>query len=286
MSLLLSQPVIKHVLFLVSVNFSLFHSEKGLSPNKTLSGQDIAKYTCCFYMNTIFSLNAAVGQTIPFIPKCSLILKTRERWQVRPFRSSVTNARWHVLVLGQFRKKWRCSEESLLILLSVHHSFLKLLLNSPPPGSSDEVSLEQESEDDIHSSRSSLDRQSHHRANTTMHVCWYRNTSVSMTDHSVAVEVPHRAQLSPLTLSVSAHSVPGLPPVHVSCCLQSFLCHESERLKSQITFVCLLVVHECLCTHTHVLLFPPVQGSVFKECVKGNLGQNSSLVFSATLRGN
>ncbi|XP_030311941.1 FERM, ARHGEF and pleckstrin domain-containing protein 2 isoform X3 [Calypte anna] len=54
--------------------------------------------------------------------------------------------------------------------------------------SSDEVSLEQESEDDIHSSRSSLDRQSHHRANTTMHVCWYRNTSVSMTDHSVAVE--------------------------------------------------------------------------------------------------
>uniref|UniRef100_A0A8C3LPZ8 FERM, ARH/RhoGEF and pleckstrin domain protein 2 n=1 Tax=Chrysolophus pictus TaxID=9089 RepID=A0A8C3LPZ8_CHRPC len=54
--------------------------------------------------------------------------------------------------------------------------------------SSDEVSLEQESEDDIHSSRSSLDRQSHHRANTTMHVCWYRNTSVSMADHSVAVE--------------------------------------------------------------------------------------------------
>nr|XP_033813714.1 FERM, ARHGEF and pleckstrin domain-containing protein 2 [Geotrypetes seraphini] len=54
--------------------------------------------------------------------------------------------------------------------------------------SSDEVSVEQESEDDIHSSRSSLDRQSHHRANTTMHVCWYRNTSVSMTDHNMAVE--------------------------------------------------------------------------------------------------
>uniref|UniRef100_A0A8C3K8S3 FERM, ARHGEF and pleckstrin domain-containing protein 2 n=1 Tax=Calidris pygmaea TaxID=425635 RepID=A0A8C3K8S3_9CHAR len=63
-----------------------------------------------------------------------------------------------------------------------------LLENSVCNRSSDEVSLEQESEDDIHSSRSSLDRQSHHRANTTMHVCWYRNTSVSMTDHSVAVE--------------------------------------------------------------------------------------------------
>uniref|UniRef100_A0A668AWP6 FERM, ARHGEF and pleckstrin domain-containing protein 2 n=1 Tax=Myripristis murdjan TaxID=586833 RepID=A0A668AWP6_9TELE len=54
--------------------------------------------------------------------------------------------------------------------------------------SSDEVSLEQESEDDMHSSRTSLDKQTHHRANTTMHVCWHRNTSVSMSDHSLAVE--------------------------------------------------------------------------------------------------
>ncbi|XP_036610465.1 FERM, ARHGEF and pleckstrin domain-containing protein 2 isoform X1 [Trichosurus vulpecula] len=67
-----------------------------------------------------------------------------------------------------------------------------MLLDSCGNGSSirpsGEVSLEQESEEDAHSSHSSLDRQSHHRANTTMHVCWYRNTSVSMTDHSVAVE--------------------------------------------------------------------------------------------------
>ncbi|XP_069752559.1 FERM, ARHGEF and pleckstrin domain-containing protein 2 isoform X2 [Narcine bancroftii] len=54
--------------------------------------------------------------------------------------------------------------------------------------SSDEVSLEQESEDDTHSSHSSLDKQTYHRANTTVHVCWHRNTSVSMLDHSVAVE--------------------------------------------------------------------------------------------------
>uniref|UniRef100_A0A668AJB3 FERM, ARHGEF and pleckstrin domain-containing protein 2 n=1 Tax=Myripristis murdjan TaxID=586833 RepID=A0A668AJB3_9TELE len=51
-----------------------------------------------------------------------------------------------------------------------------------------DVSLEQESEDDMHSSRTSLDKQTHHRANTTMHVCWHRNTSVSMSDHSLAVE--------------------------------------------------------------------------------------------------
>ncbi|XP_074046789.1 FERM, ARHGEF and pleckstrin domain-containing protein 2 isoform X2 [Macrotis lagotis] len=63
----------------------------------------------------------------------------------------------------------------------------------PVPGSSShrpcgQVSVEQESEEDAPSPPSPLDRQSHHRANATMHVCWYRNTSVSMTDHSVAVE--------------------------------------------------------------------------------------------------
>ncbi|KAG7263328.1 LOW QUALITY PROTEIN: hypothetical protein CRUP_002220 [Coryphaenoides rupestris] len=54
--------------------------------------------------------------------------------------------------------------------------------------SSDEVSVEQESEDDLSSSHGSLDKQAHHRANTTLHVCWHRNTSVSMSDHSMAVE--------------------------------------------------------------------------------------------------
>uniref|UniRef100_H2U0E5 FERM, ARHGEF and pleckstrin domain-containing protein 2 n=1 Tax=Takifugu rubripes TaxID=31033 RepID=H2U0E5_TAKRU len=58
----------------------------------------------------------------------------------------------------------------------------------PGLGSSDEVSVEQESEDDINSSHTSLDKQAHHRANTTIHVCWHRNTSVSMSDHSLAVE--------------------------------------------------------------------------------------------------
>uniref|UniRef100_A0A668A8P3 FERM, ARHGEF and pleckstrin domain-containing protein 2 n=1 Tax=Myripristis murdjan TaxID=586833 RepID=A0A668A8P3_9TELE len=66
--------------------------------------------------------------------------------------------------------------------------FLDAGLGDRSNRSSDEVSLEQESEDDMHSSRTSLDKQTHHRANTTMHVCWHRNTSVSMSDHSLAVE--------------------------------------------------------------------------------------------------
>uniref|UniRef100_A0A8K9V8W2 FERM, ARHGEF and pleckstrin domain-containing protein 2 n=1 Tax=Oncorhynchus mykiss TaxID=8022 RepID=A0A8K9V8W2_ONCMY len=79
---------------------------------------------------------------------------------------------------------------------SVPHCFTIYSLTPPPPpcpsppssGSSDEVSLDQESEDDMSSSRNSLDKQTHHRANSTMHVCWHRNTSVSMSDHSLAVE--------------------------------------------------------------------------------------------------
>ncbi|XP_077573286.1 FERM, ARHGEF and pleckstrin domain-containing protein 2 isoform X2 [Stigmatopora nigra] len=71
--------------------------------------------------------------------------------------------------------------------------FLDTSLSDHSNRSSDEVSLEQESEDEMNSSRTSLDKQAnhnhhHHRANTTMHVCWHRNTSVSMSDHSLAVE--------------------------------------------------------------------------------------------------
>ncbi|XP_036815257.1 FERM, ARHGEF and pleckstrin domain-containing protein 1 isoform X1 [Oncorhynchus mykiss] len=47
---------------------------------------------------------------------------------------------------------------------------------------------EAESEDDLMASRTSLERQAPHRGNTTVHVCWHRNTSVSMVDFSVAVE--------------------------------------------------------------------------------------------------
>lgn len=50
-----------------------------------------------------------------------------------------------------------------------------------------EVSLEDS--EDGRGTRGSLEGNSQHRANTTMHVCWYRNTSVSRADHSAAVEV-------------------------------------------------------------------------------------------------
>jgi len=143
------------------------------------------------------------------------------------------------------------SQESLLLLLFVLHSCLKPLLNSPLPGSSDEVSLEQESEDDIHSSHSSLDRQSHHRANTTMHVCWYRNTSVSMTDHSVAVEVPpgrsSRISLCPSWLA--------RPPLHLPFRLRSVSASAGEHgpFKGRCMFAPFCA---CLRVRVHILGSP------------------------------
>ncbi|XP_036970354.1 FERM, ARHGEF and pleckstrin domain-containing protein 2 isoform X2 [Acanthopagrus latus] len=96
--------------------------------------------------------------------------------------------------------------------------------------SSDEVSLEQESEDDMNSSRTSLDKQTHHRANTTMHVCWHRNTSVSMSDHSLAVEVL-LLSFCLFTLSVfgSPAVSPELPP--------RYLLGQGQR-PNTITHVC------------------------------------------------
>uniref|UniRef100_A0A673IX17 FERM, ARHGEF and pleckstrin domain-containing protein 1 n=1 Tax=Sinocyclocheilus rhinocerous TaxID=307959 RepID=A0A673IX17_9TELE len=54
--------------------------------------------------------------------------------------------------------------------------------------SPEESSADQESDDDLSASRTSLERQTPHRGNTTVHVCWHRNTSVSMVDFSVALE--------------------------------------------------------------------------------------------------
>ncbi|TFK14459.1 protein LYRIC-like [Platysternon megacephalum] len=65
----------------------------------------------------------------------------------------------------------------------------ELLASSPPDNKSpDETTVDQESEDDLSASRTSLEHQSPHRGNTTVHVCWHRNTSVSMIDFSIAVE--------------------------------------------------------------------------------------------------
>ncbi|TRY95523.1 hypothetical protein DNTS_012493, partial [Danionella cerebrum] len=55
--------------------------------------------------------------------------------------------------------------------------------------SPEECVSEHDSEDDLSSSRSSLERQTPQRGNTSVtHVCWHRNTSVSMLDFNLALE--------------------------------------------------------------------------------------------------
>ncbi|XP_071373661.1 FERM, ARHGEF and pleckstrin domain-containing protein 2 isoform X1 [Centroberyx affinis] len=107
--------------------------------------------------------------------------------------------------------------------------FLDTGLGDRSNRSSDEVSLEQESEDDMHSSRTSLDKQTHHRANTTMHVCWHRNTSVSMSDHSLAVETLSISCLFTLSVFCSPAVSPELPP--------RYLLGQGQR-PNTITHVC------------------------------------------------
>lgn len=72
------------------------------------------------------------------------------------------------------------------------------LLTSPE--CPEDSTAEAESEDDITASQTSLEKPTPHRGNTMVHVCWHRNTSVSMVDFSVAVEVPAQRQNPDLLL--------------------------------------------------------------------------------------
>ncbi|XP_037588120.1 FERM, ARHGEF and pleckstrin domain-containing protein 2 isoform X1 [Cebus imitator] len=95
-----------------------------------------------------------------------------------------------------------------------------------PPRSPNEVSLEQESEEDARGARSSLEEQGQHRANTTVHVCWYRNTSVSRADHSAAVE----NQLSGYLLRKfkNSHGWQKLWVVFTNFCLFFYKTHQDD----------------------------------------------------------
>ncbi|XP_043557642.1 FERM, ARHGEF and pleckstrin domain-containing protein 2 isoform X1 [Chiloscyllium plagiosum] len=136
------------------------------------------------------------------LPLCGMILivleppveETENEWSV-PHCFTIYSAPKTVVVAASSRVEMGKWIEDLTMAIEVvkksnekRDTMLESNISDCSNRSSDEVSLEQESEDDTHSSHSSLEKQTHHRANTTMHVCWHRNTSVSMLDHSVAVE--------------------------------------------------------------------------------------------------
>uniref|UniRef100_A0A8D0AXA0 FERM, ARHGEF and pleckstrin domain-containing protein 1 n=1 Tax=Sander lucioperca TaxID=283035 RepID=A0A8D0AXA0_SANLU len=111
------------------------------------------------------------------------IRESEEEWGV-PHSFTLFGQRQSVVVAASSRVYFINSTQR-------EHSFFPLTSTFELPRHSPELSedggAELESEDELCGSRSSLERQGH-RGNTTVHVCWHRNTSVSMVDFSVAVE--------------------------------------------------------------------------------------------------
>lgn len=103
--------------------------------------------------------------------------------------------------------------------------------------------VEAESEDDIAASQTSLERPAPHRGNTMVHVCWHRNTSVSMVDFSIAVEVPaQKTQHSDL------RPAPPLLPhcflclcLSVCCILITLIISHWERYPPQLLCITLTI---------------------------------------------
>ncbi|XP_051882737.1 FERM, ARHGEF and pleckstrin domain-containing protein 1 isoform X1 [Pristis pectinata] len=122
------------------------------------------------------------------------IEESEEEWSV-PHCFTLNGQHQTIIVAASARvemDKW-IEDLQMAIDLAQQCNGLNSELLTPSPGegtnkSTDETSVEQESEDDLSASRTSLERQSPHRAIPTMHVCWHRSTSVSMVDYSIAVE--------------------------------------------------------------------------------------------------
>ncbi|XP_028746449.1 FERM, ARHGEF and pleckstrin domain-containing protein 2 [Peromyscus leucopus] len=128
-----------------------------------------------------------------FLPLRGMLVEESENeWSV-PHCFTIYAAQKTVVVAASTRlekEKWMQDLNAAIQAAKSIGDTSPVLLGGPvcsrTPRSSDEVSLEDS--EDARGTRGSLEGNSQHRANTTMHVCWYRNTSVSRADHSAAVE--------------------------------------------------------------------------------------------------
>ncbi|XP_075807473.1 FERM, ARHGEF and pleckstrin domain-containing protein 2 [Microtus pennsylvanicus] len=128
-----------------------------------------------------------------FLPLRGMLLEESDNeWSV-PHCFTIYAAQKTIVVAASTRlekEKWMQDLNTAIQAAKSIGDSAPMLLGGPvctqTPRSSDEVSLEES--EDVRGTRGSLEGNSQHRANTTMHVCWYRNTSVSRADHSAAVE--------------------------------------------------------------------------------------------------
>ncbi|XP_054575869.1 FERM, ARHGEF and pleckstrin domain-containing protein 1 isoform X2 [Eptesicus fuscus] len=121
------------------------------------------------------------------------IERSEDEWGV-PHCLTLRGQRQSIIVAASSRSEMEKWVEDLQMAIDLAEKSSgptpEFLASSPPDNKSpDEATVaDQESEDDLSASRTSLERQAPHRGNTMVHVCWHRNTSVSMVDFSVAVE--------------------------------------------------------------------------------------------------
>ncbi|XP_036152507.1 FERM, ARHGEF and pleckstrin domain-containing protein 1 isoform X3 [Myotis myotis] len=121
------------------------------------------------------------------------IEKSEDEWGV-PHCLTLRGQRQSIIVAASSRSEMEKWVEDIQMAIDLAEKSSgptpEFLASSPPDNKSpDEATVaDQESEDDLSASRTSLERQAPHRGNTMVHVCWHRNTSVSMVDFSVAVE--------------------------------------------------------------------------------------------------
>ncbi|XP_051046797.1 FERM, ARHGEF and pleckstrin domain-containing protein 2 isoform X2 [Phodopus roborovskii] len=128
-----------------------------------------------------------------FLPLRGMLVEESENeWSV-PHCFTIYAAQKTIVVAASTRlekEKWMQDLNAAIQAAKSTGDMSPVLLGGPlcprTPRSSDEVSLEES--EDVGGTQGSLEGSSQHRANTTMHVCWYRNTSVSRADHSAAVE--------------------------------------------------------------------------------------------------
>ncbi|KAM7321161.1 FERM, ARHGEF and pleckstrin domain-containing protein 1 isoform X1 [Alexandromys fortis] len=121
------------------------------------------------------------------------IEESEEEWGV-PHCLTLRGQRQSIIVAASSRSEMEKWTEDLQMAIALAEKSNgptpELLASSPPDNKSPDeaTAADQESEDDLSASRTSLERQAPHRGNTMVHVCWHRNTSVSMVDFSIAVE--------------------------------------------------------------------------------------------------
>nr|XP_040026391.1 FERM, ARHGEF and pleckstrin domain-containing protein 1-like isoform X2 [Gasterosteus aculeatus aculeatus] len=119
------------------------------------------------------------------------IRESEEEWGV-PHSFTLFGQRQSVVVAASCAAEMERWVEDIRMAIDLAEQSSSPSTDLLPPGLSDnklteDGGAELESEDELSGSRSSLERPGH-RGNTTVHVCWHRNTSVSMVDFSVAVE--------------------------------------------------------------------------------------------------